>query len=408
MADRPSTDAASLALEAPPQKAVVCLVAYAQDKRLTGTLEVTRLVDGTTAMVVTDRGGVAKIKTSVQVAFLANVLYELGYVEHAALTASLFELSKRQRIHGEILLAGGHVTAEHLEHALKEQTSRKLDHVLSLGQVAFAFHADVDLLASYGGRETIRVNPLPAIWRSVRDTPPEEHLRASLERVGQLPCQLVASDEIARFKFNREELALVECMRVKELSLDELRAMNIVAPRTAELLFYTLLITKQIEAGPPPSSRPVPPSSQTSQRSWTWRGPASALLQSAASAPPAPPSSRPSSRSGAPGPVSIAKALPLPVFVADGVFERARSILREDYFQRLGVARDASPGVIDAAFQEATRLWCGAAPPGVAGAEEAQETVVTALVEAHETLMNDELRRAYVMNQLFDAPPAQS
>jgi hypothetical protein len=380
-------------------------VAYARDKRLTGSLEVTRRSDGTSATLLLDRGSLAKVKTSAPIAFLASVLYELGYVEHSDLTASLFELSRRERLHGEILLSNGQVTPANLHHALKEQMSRKLDHVLALGQVAFAFHADVDLLASYGGKETVRIDPLAAIWRSVRDTPPEEHLRASLDRVGDLPCQLVASDDIPRFKFDREELALVERMRGKELSLDVLSAMNIVPPRKAELLFYTLLITKQLEGGSPPSSKPVPPSSPTSGRTWTWRGPASALLEAASSGPPPPPpSSRPSSTSNAPGPITVPRAAPLPVTGSHGVFERARTILREDYFQRLGVARDASPEAVEAAFQEATRLWCGQAPPGVAGAEEAQETVVTALVEAHETLKDPGLRRAYVKRWLSDGP----
>jgi hypothetical protein len=263
-----------------------------------------------------------------------------------------------------------------------------------MGKVAFQFHAEVDLLKSYGGKERTIVEPLPAIWRSVRETPPIDHLRDSLARVGDLPCRLVSNDGLGSFQFDREERALAECLRVGELSLDDLCAMQLLPRHRTELLFYCLLITKQIEGGTAPSSRPAPPSSPAERRTWTWRGGTSVLPQApTSSAPPASATrSRPPSASSAP---SVGSASKLPLSGTDGVFGRARSILREDHFQRLGVSQDATQERIEQAFHEAAQLWSAPAPPQIEGAQEAQETVVTALVEAYETLMDAQRRDEY-------------
>ncbi len=379
------------------EKDVVCLFAYARDKQMTGTLELARPGEPVSVRAYLEGGTVAKIRTTTPVAFLANVLYELGYVDPKELTASLFELAKRERLHGEILLSNGHITREQLAHALHEQTSRKLDHALTLGKVSFEFHPEVDRLEGYGGKERVPVEPLPAIWRSVRETPPMDHLRASLTRVGDLPCRLVADDSLARLKLAPEELALAEHLRHDELSLEDLCALGLLPRKRTELVFYCLLITKQIEGGAPPSSRPVPPSNRTERRTWTWRGGSSILPQSPSSAPPSSPRVGPPSSGSMPVAGSAAKSLKLGG--AGGVFERARSILREDHFERLGISVDATPPEIERAFLEVVELWSPPAPPQVAGAQEAQETVLTAIVEAYETL-TDAMRRDDYMRAL--------
>jgi hypothetical protein len=483
--------------EASREKDAVCLFAYARAKRLTGTLELWKPQEELAATVVIERGSVSKIKTAAPVALLSSVLGELGYLDAAILRTSLVELGRRERLHGEILLANGHITAAQLHKGLHEQVTQKLDYVLSLAKVAFSFHEEANLLVSYGGKEIVRVDPLASIWRSVREAPPEEHLRASLDRIADTRCRLASAEQVVRFRFSPEELTAVDCLRTRDLTLAELRAHGLLSPRDTELLFYVLLITKQLEAagvpatshetgakpeeaGAPPSSRVTPATDREARRTWTWRGVPSQLLQQQSPSDPPPsrpstpsmqasvsgsapdsqralmpgvapsprrhssstplvappprrhssstplavtppprqssssvpaasvrpsPASQPSSHTYAMGgpslatsaadPPTVPKGPPVQMLLAHGVFERARTILREDYFQRLGLTTEATVEAIEAAFHEEARAWGGPVPPEVEGAQEAQDTVLTALLEAQEVLADSGLRDAY-------------
>ncbi len=82
------------------------------------------------------------------------------------------------------------------------------------------------------------------------------------------------------------------------------------------------------------------------------------------------------------------------------MFERAKAILREDYFERLSVSPEATEEAVEAAFQEQASVWSGLVPPEIEGAQEAQDTVLTALLEAHDTLGDRALREAYTKGLL--------
>jgi curved DNA-binding protein CbpA len=90
-------------------------------------------------------------------------------------------------------------------------------------------------------------------------------------------------------------------------------------------------------------------------------------------------------------------------FVSDAanpalIGERAIAIAKEDYFQRLGVPRDASRDLIDRRFAELARSWDPSNLSPLLDAETKHDAarVYLALDEAYETLASPTRRAAYV------------
>lgn len=78
------------------------------------------------------------------------------------------------------------------------------------------------------------------------------------------------------------------------------------------------------------------------------------------------------------------------------IFERARAILKEDYFQRLSLSRDARPQQVEDAFAALRNLWDPALlPPALEEAKDDCAFVMSCLAEAHTTLRNPALREDY-------------
>ena len=395
-------------------KPLAHLLVYALDTELNGSFEFVR-PDGTEAgTMLVRRGCPSKIRTFGPAVYLSGVLLELGYVDQAKLGASLGEATAQRLPHGQVLLAKGWIQPDQLTHALRTQTQRKLAHFFALpADTVFAFHDGLDMLSTWGGVDSVLTDPFPAIWRGVRDVPPEDHVRSLLARAGQSQFRVTAAARIDRFDFSREELGLVEHMRAGEASISELAATSISPPRIVQLLVYCLLITKQIEVAAAPTSVPAAGSGRLSSPSVNPGGAPSRPsrptvvrsnfeLPVSVRAPPAAPSQgspvsmRPaaaaSSHPGSMPPQSRASGELSPREKA--IVERARTIHNEDYFQRLSVARDAPPERIDAAFQAIARLWDGnSQSPAV---REECAVVHAALVEAHDTLRDKEKRDAYM------------
>jgi hypothetical protein len=149
----------------------------------------------------------------------------------------------------------------------------------------------------------------------------------------------------------------------------------------------------------PVNELPVPPASGT-------RAPSDPPVRSGpmrAAAPiSVPPGSSPSSgnmRAAAPVP-----SAPDAAARKQRIAERARTILKEDHFQRLSLARDATGEQLDAAFIALRTLWDPALlPPGFDEVRDDCAFVLACLAEAHGVLRNP-ITRAEYMAQLRAVP----
>ncbi len=240
------------------------LLVYALERRLTGSFEL--FVGGANvASLVVIGGAPAKLRTSEGVHYLGDVLLELGMIDQAQLSASHARLQESPRLQGQILQEMGILDEARLDLGLRAQLERKLEHLFTLPvESEFAFFENHDALARYGGAPT-PIDPLPVLWRGIRQRPSWEHVDATLRRVGSAAVRIGPSAQIDRFQFSRAEASAVELLRQRTMRVVDLAATKVVGPSAAQLLVYCLVITKQVEVvetasvRPPGRPQPIPP-----------------------------------------------------------------------------------------------------------------------------------------------------
>src|ERR1700722_6110474 len=124
MGDPPSSRPAPTASGTLAKTPLLHLLLYAMDKKLTGTMELFA-PDKRNVVVLFAGGEPSKVRTSEAVAYLGQVMHELGHVDEEQLNQSLAELAKRkvagQKLHGEVLIEMGVIDQAKLRTGLAEQ-----------------------------------------------------------------------------------------------------------------------------------------------------------------------------------------------------------------------------------------------------------------------------------------------
>lgn len=411
------------------------LLVYAHDRQLSGTLELC-VPDGRSTIVLA-MGRPAKARVHLPVPYLGRVLLERGHINEQQLDETLVELAKTRRLHGRILIERGYITPQMLRDGLREQLQRKVDALFDLPpEAAFEYYAGHDALADYGGPEEVTADPYAIVWRGVSRQPPWDHVQATLSHLGMARIRIAKTAAIERFELAREEVQLVEILRAKPMTLYELLATEVLAPKRAQLLVYTLAITKQlglvatdsrpddstgnfsaVEVPPPPSSSSVRSAAPASPRGAQVgrmnlrRTLGGAVVEQVSSTgkhdrrqSPLPPP--PSPRSPEPPRVMpVAQAAPEPAKKLDpalekrrkDIIERAQIIDRQNYFEMLDVPRDASADVIRNVYFQLARTWHpDRLPSELADVKPACAKVFARLSEAHQTLSDDGKRAQYL------------
>jgi tetratricopeptide (TPR) repeat protein len=372
------------------------LLLYAMDKKLSGTIELFA-PDKRSAVLLFAEGEPTKVRTSDPVAYLGQVLSELGLIDEERLNRSLAELAKLKvvgpKLHGALLIETGAIDLAKLRAGLAEQIGRKLRHAAGMpADTAYAYYDDFDALGGWGGRDSAGVDPIPYLWGMLREYTPWEHVNAALAKVAASPLRLARGADVARLGLAPEETAAAELLRLRPLRGSELAKAASLNERTAQLLAYLLLVTKQVDVLPPVDSMP-PASRRTSSPS----PPISMGLKPAASRPSASPVP---AKSLAPPPPSTLT----PELTArwKEITDRAANIDRADYFMMLDIARDATHEDIETAFFALAKRWHpDRLPPELALVRNACSRVFARMSEAHTTL-GDEEQRARYMKLLAD------
>jgi hypothetical protein len=253
------------------------LLAVALGPLPTGTLELTS-PDGVVSEVVLVRGALAKIRVPRPTLFLGSVAYELGHLSAEQLNASLLEIARTKRLHGELLVGTRLLTQEQLTHCLVEQMRRKLHALFALPpETAVAFFPSHDALSGFGGDDWPRCDIRPSIWYGVREHPPAPHVARVMSAAAGARLRLADASDPRAWGLDGDELALAEALRVRPLLLEEIAALGPLDKRRKTLLVYCLSIAGCLErhaahearresgtraaAAPPsqpaPSSRPI-------------------------------------------------------------------------------------------------------------------------------------------------------
>src|ERR1700722_7749384 len=129
MGDPPSSRPAPTASGTLAKTPLLHLLLYAMDKKLTGTMELFA-PDKRNVVVLFAAGEPSKVRTSEPVAYLGQVLHELGHVDEDQLNQSLAELARLKtggpQLHGALLVSMGIIDQAQLRAGLAEQLRRKV------------------------------------------------------------------------------------------------------------------------------------------------------------------------------------------------------------------------------------------------------------------------------------------
>lgn len=231
------------------QRPLAHLLVYAYLHEMTGSFVLVSAASGAEATIVIAAGRPTKLKSTHEATYLGRVLLEMSAISQTEHDASLRELAKGGRLHGQILIDRGVLTPALLREGLASQLTRKLDTLFRLPEDAtFLYYADVDLLEKYGGAEKVHIDPLARVWAGLREQPPWAHVDPALLKLRLGKLRIARNAQLDRLALRPEDRRLVDLLRIKPMHLDEIIAnAESLGDKGARLLCYFLAITKQVD-----------------------------------------------------------------------------------------------------------------------------------------------------------------
>ncbi|EYF03055.1 J domain-containing protein [Chondromyces apiculatus] len=230
---------------------LVHLLVYMLDRRLTGTtcfVDPDEFVHG----IYFVDGVPSKVWTGTMVAPLDRVILDLGLLDEKTLRDSLKEISRKRVLHGVHLVQKGLLDRDSLLTVLRHQLVRKLIALFDLPpETQYAYYDGVNLLEAYGGPELLECEPLAVVMAGVRLHADDPVVDTTLERIAQRPLGLHVEAEVKRFQLHRDEAAVVDLLRTRRMTLDELTGAGVAQERVVRLTVYALAITRHLELGMP-------------------------------------------------------------------------------------------------------------------------------------------------------------
>lgn len=406
---------------------LVHLLVYARNKRLSGRLEL-RGPDQQEGWIELWRGRIRGTGTTPAVAYFGALAHELGLIDTDTLNATLLEISKTKRLHGEVLVARGSLTAKQRDQLLDEQAARRMTQLFALpSHATFAFYATPPAEEE----PAFLVDPVAPAWRGLRDHPPAD-VAEVLARYAKATLRITNEAPLARAGFDGDEAALCTAVTSRPMTLAQMRVNSVLPRARVELLAYFLVITRCLE--PMTTSSPAMPASSPSLRAATALVPDPSGPPASTRAVPAMPRTVFTPGPAGVSPVGLSRPAtgpamlpsmsfrvqPMPATTgsssntrlrgavllgpadigAVGIAGRAAAIVTEDLFTVLGLAGGGSVDDARTAYIQLAKLWHpDRLPPDLAPFRSEVATVFARLTEAHATLTDADSRREYVASR---------
>ncbi len=285
----------------------------------------------------------------------------------------------------------------------------------------YAFYEAIDLVGSGEGVRMGRVDVLPLIAASLRGSSRDDVVGQVCAGFGDSKLRLEMGVDLETFGFLPEERAFVDLLRAEPMSIARLVEISPLPPRMAERVVYLLAITKSIApweaaepAGSPREEKPAAavaaakvaaPAAAAKAAPTVTPVPEPAGAKPAAASSPASTSGRfeKRERTASAAPPSGAARPPPPGLSSEHralweeIVERARLLDEENYFQMLGVPRDAPASAVQKAYFNLVKKWHpDRVPAPLAELRPLVEDVFRHLTRAQETLADESKRGPYL------------
>jgi curved DNA-binding protein CbpA len=378
------------------------LIVFIAERKLHGSL-LLHGDDGSTTTVYFVTGAPAKVQTSYSGTHLGRILLQLGFIDDETLRTTLIEREQTGTLHGQLLTSMGAIDEAQLVAGLREQMMRRLLKVFEkLGELTtYSFYADVNLLSDWGGPEVTPIDPLRVMWEGMHLRPNDPSIDPTLARLGSVAVGINQKADLRRFGFGPPEMKVIELLGVRPMSLAQVFDLSVMPIRQLKLLMYALLISKSIEVVP------VQTSASPSRDRQVTKPDSPAVPRARLRPPDEPPAS---SRNGVPmarvklkkSAVSAAAARSLPIEPPcnperEDIVARATEIESEDYFQVLGISRDAPADVARSAYFALAKKWHpDRLPSELADVRDHAAKVFAKISDAFQTLSDGERRVQYL------------
>lgn len=378
------------------------LLVYALSRSLTGSL-VLECPDRTKHAIYFLLGSPVKARVDEASMRIGALLLARGSIGAAARAAA--EAQPPGQLFGERLVAAGALEAGVLQAALDEQLYRQLGWLARVpSATAFAYFADTDLLAQWGGEQR-SLDPLAAFWLAVQSNAPKERVAQACQGLADKVLRLHPASRIGRFAFGNRERPVLDVLRVKPQPLAELRKTALLEPDALERLVYALTLTRHLDMGEPPLGVTGHTRQMAAQKAAVRRNsppqtaavaPASSARKPAAPAAPAPPS--PAAPEAPKDERAQRRELTQTGRFAgrEELEAKHRQLEQLDHYALLDLDHNASPEQIASTFTTLVRRWHpDRLSPELADLKEISMRVFARMTEAHRTLSQQASRQEY-------------
>src|SRR5690606_35496224 len=146
------------------------------------------------------------------------------------------EIRQTGELHGRYLVKKGLVDVAAVTGALQWQLIRKIGYMLKLPpETRFAYYDGVNMLEEYGGPQLTPGDPLAMIMTGVRVLGRAPVVTQTLARLRQIPLRVRREADIRRLHLKEPEQRVVDLLRARPMTIEELRSKQLAVPLAIEL-----------------------------------------------------------------------------------------------------------------------------------------------------------------------------
>ncbi len=221
------------------------LLIYGLERSLSGSL-VFQFGSGPRSALTFAKGVVTKVRVPSVETSLGQLCVRLGIVDASDIEQTVKQ--DRSRLFGEHLYDLGLIEREQLNALLVEQVYTQLEWLARLpAEAQYGFYEGQDLLANWGGRP-LEIDPLIAIGRVTRTNPLATQLTGRVVAgMGDAPLHLHPQARVGRFEFNASQTTVLDVLRAKPQSFQELLSTELMPRKDLEHLVTLLALTKHLQ-----------------------------------------------------------------------------------------------------------------------------------------------------------------
>lgn len=340
------------------------ILVYIFSKQLTGTLEVH---DGSDEIQIYFREGCpAKVTSTKPGKRLGEVLEEMGKLNAGQVQESLAEVKRTGELHGQALVRMGMVDGATLVAGITEQMISKMITAFAFPEGSYAFYEGVNLITK-GPSELVSLNTFALLMAGIRQYGSTLNLTPFLASLNSRSFYISDVETVRTLRLSAKERTLCRKLLESPQSLMSLKKWDAIESSVVNAVLYVLLITKTLKV-----------ISQDEVENSKQHMPQISLDSIVPN-------------------VQKTSYPPDVQEMRDEIQKRAALISSQNYYEMLGVEKDASANDIRKAFFKLAKVYHPdrSAKPGLEDLREALAYLFANLSEANSTLNDLDAKEMY-------------